>query len=179
MVEGSRLPRSDPPTGEASDAGQSYEAFACLTASVHPDRSSSEPPDQDACSTIAASRANQTSRRETSGTGQRDRLHRSLASTEEIGMLAGAAASGAASLRGNAGRSRALDMVDNWNEFAALRARASHIARAPVMLSASCSQLQELPYAPRRTSPCGVSFLNSPHQSGRLCLTSTGRDVAI
>jgi hypothetical protein len=41
-----------------------------------------------------------------SGTGQRDLLQTSLASTEDIGMLAGAAASGAVSTRDDAGRSR-------------------------------------------------------------------------
>ncbi len=55
-----------------------------------------------------------------SGTGQRDLLQRPLASTEETGVLTGAAASGAGSLRDDAGRSRSDKLAWDCDGLAAI-----------------------------------------------------------
>jgi hypothetical protein len=68
-----------------------------------------------------------------SGTGQRALLQRSLASTEEIPKVTGAAASGAASVRGNAGRSRALRLTPDCDGLAALRLLAKQLIRPAVI----------------------------------------------
>jgi hypothetical protein len=68
-----------------------------------------------------------------SGTGRRALLHGSLASTEDIPKLTGAAASGAASVRGNAGRSRTLRLTPDCDSLAALRLLAKHLISPAVI----------------------------------------------